>query len=1475
MNVVYDNGNKRYIDTTFRFDGFNGILLLENGAGKTVFVQTLIQAVLPRKTVAQRKIQETLQLNNNIAHIAVEWILEDQPRRYGLTAVSLFMNNRDTLSSQEFAMEYGANARERLDTLPLTKQEKGHKRPATKEEMAAYFRGIAAHSMTARFFSENDTLTEYGKYIENHFKLIPSEWNKIAAINESEGGVEAYFESCRTTNDLIDKLLIPTVEEGCADTNGRKEGNGFAELFESQRDHFKQQLVLQQRIEEMKGIISELSEYTEVQHVQYEAEQKLLTVNRQLKALYVQTENAWGQRKEQQRLYEEQAERLQREKRENCRQLEACGVAEREAAYQEKQAVLATVQTGREAAEADCLAAITELNNLQLSCYKKQHQQAAQGAAMAQQALGELACDTETQALEKQLQDNSAFLHYWFSEEEKQQELQIQTMEGVLEEETAKIAGQQQEQRHWRQETKRLSAAVGETDGRIRTLVEQQEKIEQELFPDSMNRDTKGQCRLWEQSQRQLQQDVDGYAKNIHFYEGEQKKLAISLPARQAEYDHLMADAQSMDLQLARRDSQAAVVLEKLKKWASCANVAADTLQLYQRSEFLLNQLGDDIVMEEEKASRLDTESRQAHRFLDVYSKEEQFTADPILENKISDWAADFVYLKSGADMFRLYCHEGQDAEALYHKYPFWAVSVITTADELQKLQNRLQQAAGDFFQPVFLLTEQELRAVLDGSAILPDRQVVPAYWKNVIPDLFTDWIQTLRETADQCDTRRKKQQVLLQELCQTRQDTDTFYKAMPFTEYEELERSRRDNAEKTELAAKDIEQSRQDLDQCRDSIEKYRQSLYEGQEKIALIRRKLERADDYFHLQEQHQTVLGERAALINEQASAEEKVTIVNTVLEKLQQQHDDLLTRIGMYRNSRQEVKTKLYYDEVQQTALQSSPMGYEALAERRRQLKSRLEGANANRGRLESELEKFRLDVKRLEKSMTDLRNRSETVLDEDGVYPANGNEREEVLSQQHKVLKKQCQEQIRREREVQQDRDRAYGSWEAEKERYFRQYDTLVVFDDELSQVREKLTGQRRNIAANIETCHHHTEENQEQLSGFQELQHILDQQNVRLQFAVDAVEAAILPTEWRTDRYEILRQVMAPLLTKGAAACDKVEEKRLISTKCKDNFIRYCENHVKKEKMRRRIVDGIRGKEGYEEFVAWKSIIISNIQHIISLSESERKEHFTHIEHMIEHMALYLQEMCNGLQEIAAKTRIKVGNGTKDIFMIHIAPWKDSDARTAIRSYLNTITTTLDRDEYKDDLGHEDAQKIKGALQKKLRTQQILLQVLGDKAIKVRCRKATSMQLFSDRPYSWEESNKWSGGEMWSKNMALFLGCLNYLSERRCHVRHRAYNNRVVVADNPFGKASSDHILNPVFFIAQQLGFQIIALTAHEDGNFIRKYFPVVYSCRFADIPGNKGKVLLPEKEIKTAFFEEHHPESLGRLNDYEETGLF
>ena len=390
-----------------------------------------------------------------------------------------------------------------------------------------------------------------------------------------------------------------------------------------------------------------------------------------------------------------------------------------------------------------------------------------------------------------------------------------------------------------------------------------------------------------------------------------------------------------------------------------------------------------------------------------------------------------------------------------------------------------------------------------------------------------------------------------------------------------------------------------------------------------------------------------------------------------------------------------------------------------------------------------------------------------------------------------------------------------------------------------------------------------------------EMIHHLELRNETLGFARDDVQELVLDEASQVLSCQQLSERITDCLQEAETAWERVKACRNDSDRHKADFISYCEEDVHDEKMRRSIVDGLHSKSRYEEYLDWQISSKKRLQNAISLFEEERKSHLEHMEHMLEHMVLHLRSVCDGLQELAAKTRVKVGGTTKDIIAIQLGEWDEAEARSAIRSYLNRLTTEFDSDAYRDTAGQENGKKVHETLEKRLRTQQILHLVLGNRPIKVRCRKATSGNNFSERPYPWEESNKWSGGETWSKNMALFLGCLNYLSEKRCHVRKAKYNTRVVVADNPFGKASSDHVLSPVFFIAEQLGFQIIALTAHQEGNFIRKYFPVVYSCRFADTADHKGRTLVPEQELKTAFFEEHHPESLGRLVEYDQLGLF
>lgn len=497
-NVVYDNGHKRYIDTTFRFDGYNGILLLENGAGKTVFVQTLIQAVLPRKTVAQRKIQETLQLNNAIAHIAVEWILEDQPRRYALTAVSLFMNSREQLASQEFALEYTPSSPVRLDTLPFVRREKGKARPATKEEMASYFRGVAEHAMAARFFSENDTLTAYGQYLEEHFKIIPSEWNKIAAINETEGGVEGYFENCRTTSELVDRLLIPTVEEGCLAASGSQTGNGFAELFESQRDHVKQQLRLEKRIAEMQGVLEQLEAYTAVQKTCFDAKESLRALNSRLRTYYGRIcQDETARHDEEGALKEEQAA-LSARQAETERLLAACDVVEAREDCDAARTASDGAEQHFQQAERERLANLREGQNLTLSRYKRDQAHTEALLADRQQALASLEADAATQQLLADLNQNSAALRGWFCQAEAKEQENLkhtaEAMEDVRQQQDRVKAEQEKQERDYH----RILSDVKGGEGQIRELLRQQEKMEKELFADSVHQEAADVQRRWQ-----------------------------------------------------------------------------------------------------------------------------------------------------------------------------------------------------------------------------------------------------------------------------------------------------------------------------------------------------------------------------------------------------------------------------------------------------------------------------------------------------------------------------------------------------------------------------------------------------------------------------------------------------------------------------------------------------------------------------------------------------------------------------------------------------------------------------------------------------------------------------------------------------------------------------------------------------------------------------------------------------------------
>jgi len=185
--------------------------------------------------------------------------------------------------------------------------------------------------------------------------------------------------------------------------------------------------------------------------------------------------------------------------------------------------------------------------------------------------------------------------------------------------------------------------------------------------------------------------------------------------------------------------------------------------------------------------------------------------------------------------------------------------------------------------------------------------------------------------------------------------------------------------------------------------------------------------------------------------------------------------------------------------------------------------------------------------------------------------------------------------------------------------------------------------------------------------------------NERLLFAADDVPEGLVEGLETIKTADGLAQAVTPILEQAETVREDVDRRRSACDEQREKFRTYCEKNVADVKLRSSIVDGLRYKRDYTAYLEWQDKSRERLERVISVSEEERQSHCAHLEHMLNHMILHLQDVCTGLGELAAKTRIKIGETTKDIFQIQVPPWQDAAARTSIRDYLNALTAELDR----------------------------------------------------------------------------------------------------------------------------------------------------------------------------------------------------
>ena len=265
VNFRFNDGAKLIPDEIFCTENAEGkpidtLLNLDNGGGKSVIVQLLLQPVCPKAKVQNRNISDYFQKGTDHAFVLIEWALDDSTNSL-LTGIALAASTTaddetesKTVRFYTFMHDY-TRAGDKLDliNLPLTERTGSHIRPMSFDDLRKYLQ----NRKTDYYSSESADQRRYQKRLEE-YGILHTEWeNILVRINAVEGGITKFFEEYRTADRLLDKFIIPGVMPN--DTASAEELEEmfvhYADSYAGQEENLRLQSQIKAFTEKLQGIL--------------------------------------------------------------------------------------------------------------------------------------------------------------------------------------------------------------------------------------------------------------------------------------------------------------------------------------------------------------------------------------------------------------------------------------------------------------------------------------------------------------------------------------------------------------------------------------------------------------------------------------------------------------------------------------------------------------------------------------------------------------------------------------------------------------------------------------------------------------------------------------------------------------------------------------------------------------------------------------------------------------------------------------------------------------------------------------------------------------------------------------------------------------------------------------------------------------------------------------------------------------------
>lgn len=1445
-NINIEDGDKLIPYNAFHFRSLLSLFLLENGGGKTTFIHLLLQVILPNTPNNKRTLQDTLQKGKQ-GHIIVEWKLDQAGTQRLITGFSF--ENRKELHSEQSALRYYTYLIEypknqfSIKELPLYNEQDGRKYVTSFEEYRQELKEM--RKVLVQVFRSNES-RKYQDELRSH-GIIPDEWESIKKINVSEGAADKFFEKTDKVPTLLERLFIPTIEDSLFPKHKNK--SALAESFQKFQDNLLRIPDIQKNIhdfmtveEYIENVIKAVEKYEEINKKTTLHKEYLLQL---AESIHLKVEEI----KQQVISNLNWKERLKDVILDYQWKKDSFGVYKIEKELNQSREEIQTEKSKFLELEAEAESKDETVRQLESLWLYEKLNKAEKRIAYFQGLLNSMSKKNE-ELIEDVNQKFKEASNAW-NAAKIEKEVQLNALKDTLEskkEERNKASEHQKTLVTLQEELfkfiERYKLWV-ETFNQKRDVLLQWFEEWDLIDPDQCLQRVKKELEQHEEYYHEIDDNIRQLDIDTEIIIDKEKKCMEEKFEITTQFNKVNGWLEDYEKEFGILES----MLSAFGKRIPTTQSDADELAV-----FLKNQIDEKENDIEKVKEKIKSNTQKIDRLAD----KSYFVPHDELEQVKSYLESQSIYVVLGSEWLSEQNLTDDQKIQLLEQHPLLPYTILIEEIQIKHIEKTLDKRQWQLESPVIFMLKDAL--ISGNTEQLANGKLIYSHeytwvYQGLDVDLFVSpskikqWLQSLEEELSENNGKFKNLENRRDRYTKTQEEYIRFLRRYPLgwyditlDQYSSLENKMTDKeTEMTNLNEARIKNKEQ-RERLKTELGNIKNQIDDSKEKLKITKEFVELSNEENKKRSAHQQ---------NEKEYNDTKVELTSLtkfITNLTNEINDDLTPMI-----SNKDAQFRMFVNEQRQFKWEpdgsQSSVEYELAMETYQAAKDALDKEHRTRqeyidtiSRENENAEMFKGQINEKRITMDWLKENIRIVL-------------EHEISEAKRSHQTICKYKKNQEDKV-NALEKALGNLEGRqemliekiKENHFEKdpyvYENELVYKEVLyelqkSQDEESAIGQSLR---KLEETKGNYEDASRHLSYGMEIQNGI----------VNPLGLQI----WEDDKIVVFTKVKIKEFNQSKDLLSEQENK------VKEEFEVFKEslhktNNYKLKQLSRQ----------FDILLAEKRLFDSNyvITRFAQMLEAldKYKQFEVNLKLQVDKDRDDLVEMCYKRVESIYERIIEIPKSSKmklygrDIQAIQLKWEKQSEEKA--KQNLNNYIFTVIEDVKEQKMAGIEEDKIRNFIEQQLDAKELMKHYafFHDCRIKVfKPKKEHILQNSKVKYDDWEVAVKWSGGERYTVYMIMFMV---YIMHIRQTITGREKESFTIIADNPFGAASNNHVVDPVLEIANKNNIQLICLTAHDTENIIRK-FPVVYSNVYRY---KFGKEIMDTKQIQTL-------ESLQYVNESE-----